>query len=124
MHLGQEDISPQSARKVLGANAVVGYSTHSVDQARDADGEPVSYVAIGPVFATPTKKSEVEPLGSEGVAQVRKVVGKPLVAIGGITLENGRSVLDAGADSLAVISALMSAPDLETAARRMLEIWE
>jgi thiamine-phosphate pyrophosphorylase len=123
VHLGQDDLSPHSARKILGPSAVIGYSTHSVAQARQADRLPIDYVAIGPVYATGTKPSEYLPLGPEGVARVREVVGKPLVAIGGITLANGGAVVEAGADALAVISALLNGPDLEDAARKMLESW-
>jgi thiamine-phosphate pyrophosphorylase len=124
VHVGQDDLSPRSARRVLGPDAIIGCSTHSVDEAREAARGPASYVAIGPVFATPTKASPYHPLGPEGVSQVRKAVSKPLVAIGGISEDNGRAVVDAGADSLAVISALMSASDLEDAARRMMESWD
>jgi thiamine-phosphate pyrophosphorylase len=123
VHVGQDDLSPSLARKVLGPDAIVGCSTHSVDEAREADRGPASYVAIGPVFATPTKTSPYHPLGPEGVARVRQAVSKPLVAIGGISEDNGRAVVDAGADSLAVISALMSASDLDAAARRLMETW-
>jgi len=123
VHVGQEDLSPESARSVLGPDAIIGCSTHSVDEAREADLGPASYVAVGPVFATATKTSRQRPLGPEGVSRVRKAVSKPLVAIGGIHIGNGRAVLGAGADSLAVISALMDAPELEEAARRMMESW-
>jgi thiamine-phosphate pyrophosphorylase len=123
VHLGQDDLSPESARKVLGKRAIIGLSTHSVEQAMETDDMPVDYIAIGPAFPTRTKASQYRPLGPEGVRQVRQAVAKPLVAIGGITPDNGRSLIEAGADSLAVISALMEAPDLEAAARRMLETW-
>lgn len=122
-HLGQEDLSPHSARRVLGSHAIIGYSTHSVDQAAEADRFPVNYIAIGPVYSTSTKKSETTPLGPEGVTRVRKIVRKPLVAIGGITMDNGGAVLAAGADRLAVISALSSGDDLETTVRKLLDRW-
>jgi thiamine-phosphate pyrophosphorylase len=123
VHLGQDDLSPEAARKILGPKAVIGLSTHSVEQAQEANVSPVDYIAIGPVFAPKSKRSEHQPLGPRGVRRVRQVVTKPLVAIGGITLGNGREVLDAGADSLAVISALMEANDMEAAAREMMERW-
>jgi thiamine-phosphate pyrophosphorylase len=123
VHLGQEDLSPSAARQILGPSRIIGLSTHSVEQAREAARLPIDYVAIGPVFATKSKKSAYRPLGPEGVRRARQVVTRPLVAIGGIGLANGREVLEAGADSLAVISALMEADDLETAARAMLEAW-
>lgn len=114
VHVGQDDVSPTEARALLGARAVVGYSTHTDDQVRHADTQPVDYIAIGPVFAT-TSKSDTSPvIGLEGVARARSFTRKPLVAIGGITLENAASVYDAGADSLAVISALF-APDRDAA---------
>ena len=124
VHLGQEDLSVEAVRRILPPPGIVGISTHTLEQARRANELPVDYVAIGPVFSTPTKKSEYPGLGPKGVERVRAVVGKPLIAIGGITLDNGRSVIAAGADSLAVISALMSAEDLEATARSMLEKWE
>lgn len=123
IHLGQDDLSPASARKILGTDAIIGDSTHSLSQATEAERLPIDYVAVGPVYVTRTKKSEYEPLGPAGVARVRQVVKKPLVAIGGLEITNGPAVLEAGADSLAVISALMGADDLETAAREMMESW-
>jgi len=123
VHLGQDDLSAMAARRVLGDGAIIGLSTHTVEQAAAAERLPVDYVAIGPAFPTVTKEKTDRPLGPEGIARVREVVGKPLVAIGGITLENGPSLLRAGADSLAVISALMGAGELTGTARRMLESW-
>lgn len=120
VHLGQEDLSPASARRILGPGSLIGYSTHSVDQAREADELPIDYVAIGPVYASETKRGENPALGPLGVTRVREVVSKPLVAIGGITRENSREVIEAGADSVAVISALLDAPDLEVRAREIL----
>jgi thiamine-phosphate pyrophosphorylase len=121
VHLGQDDLSPRSARRILGPDAIIGFSTHSVDQAAEAEAMPVDYVAVGPVYSTSTKQTEVEPFGPQGVAQVRKVVHKPLVAIGGITLDNGVVVMESGADSLAVISALMTGDDLESTARSWMD---
>jgi thiamine-phosphate pyrophosphorylase len=124
VHLGQEDLSPAAARRLLGRRALIGLSTHSVDEARQAEQEPVDYVAIGPVFETRSKASPFPPLGIEGVGRVRQVVKKPLVAIGGITRDNGRAVLEAGADSLAVLSALFAGPDLELTARELLACYD
>lgn len=109
LHLGQDDLSPASARRVLGASAVIGLSTHDLEQARLACSAPVDYIAIGPIFPTTTKKTRAEgerELGVEGARAVRAVVDKPLVAIGGITLSSAKDLLDAGVDSVAVISAL------------------
>jgi thiamine-phosphate pyrophosphorylase len=110
VHLGQDDVSPRAARALLGENAIIGFSTHCVEQAIEAARMPVTYVAIGPVFATSSKESPDPTVGLEGVRRVRDAVGRdvPLVAIGGITHDNARSVLDAGADSVAVIGALLT----------------
>ncbi|PYS76718.1 MAG: thiamine phosphate synthase [Acidobacteria bacterium] len=120
VHLGQDDMPPDAARALLGEGAVIGFSTHGVEQAVAAARLPVDYIAIGPVFATQSKENPDPSVGLEGVARVREAVGRlPLVAIGGITQENARSVLDAGADSVAVISALLAPADPAEIARRM-----
>jgi thiamine-phosphate pyrophosphorylase len=106
VHVGQRDLLPEDARRVVGVDRWVGVSTHAVEQVRVADASCADYLAVGPVFATGTKV-DVEPMiGLEGVRRARDLTKKPLVAIGGITRENARSVIDAGADSVAVISAL------------------
>lgn len=108
VHLGQDDLPPRQARDLLGPEAIIGLSTHSEQQTRAADLEPVDYVAIGPVFST-TSKSDTSPvIGIEGVRRARALTTKPLIAIGGITLVTAASVYEAGADSLAVISALFA----------------
>jgi thiamine-phosphate pyrophosphorylase len=123
VHVGQDDLSPTEARALLGPAAIVGCSTHSNDQVRHADTQPVDYIAIGPVFATASKADTSPVIGPEGVAQARDLTRKPLVAIGGINLENAGSVYDAGADSLAVISALFApGRDAAGAAREFLSI--
>jgi thiamine-phosphate pyrophosphorylase len=109
VHVGQDDRSPAEARALLGSKAIVGLSTHNEEQVRVADRQPVDYIAIGPVFRTISKSDTSPVIGLEGVARARALTEKPLVAIGGITLENAASVYDAGADSLAVISAIFSA---------------
>jgi thiamine-phosphate pyrophosphorylase len=108
VHVGQEDLSPEAAREILGPDAIVGFSTHSPEQARAASSLPIDYVAIGPVYATATKENPDPVVGLEGVRAVREIVTLPLVAIGGITLERARAVLDAGADALAVVGDLRS----------------
>jgi thiamine-phosphate pyrophosphorylase len=120
VHLGQDDLSPEGARKILGAEAIIGLSTHDIDEARGAGLAPVDYLAIGPIFETSTKTSGRSTLGVEGARAVRAVVEKPLVAIGGITLQSAPALLDAGVDGLAVISALKAGEDLESAAREWL----
>jgi len=120
VHLGQDDLSPEGARKILGAEAIIGLSTHDIDEARRAGAAPVDYLAIGPIFETSTKTSRRSTLGVEGARAVRAVVDKPLVAIGGITLESAPALLEAGIDGLAVISALKAGEDLESVAREWL----
>ena len=109
VHLGQDDLPPEAARKLLGDDAVIGYSTHSVEQAIAAAVLPVDYIALGPIFETGTKANPDPVVGLEGLRAVRKAIGDvSLVAIGGITGANAAAVIDAGADSVAVISALLS----------------
>ena len=104
VHLGQDDLPPEAARRILGPDAIIGFSTHDPGQARLAAQMPVDYIAIGPIFATATKEASDPPVGLEGLRIVRQTVGTiPLVAIGGITLENGQEVLDAGADAIAAV---------------------
>lgn len=111
VHLGQDDMPPEAARRLLGPEAIIGYSTHKVEQARAALELPIDYLAIGPIFATATKTDTSPVLGLEGLREVRDAIGPfPLVAIGGITHANARSVIEAGADAVAVISALLSDP--------------
>lgn len=105
VHLGQDDLPPSAARSILGADAIIGFSTHSVDQAARALNLPIDYIAIGPIFATTTKLSSNVPVGLSGLAQVRALGEEwPLVAIGGITAENLQAVVAAGADGGAFIS--------------------
>lgn len=121
VHLGQDDLPPEAARRLLGPDAIVGYSTHNVEQARAASRLPISYLAIGPIFQTVTKSDIAPVLGLDGLRAVRQAIGSlPLVAIGGITHGNAREVIEAGADSVAVISTLLSTPNLITEATRKL----
>ena len=111
VHLGQDDMPPEAARRLLGDEAVIGYSTHSVEQAKKALTLPIDYIAIGPIFTTSTKPNPSPTLGLEGLRAVREAVGNTqLVAIGGISHSNAREVIEAGADCVAVISALLSNP--------------
>lgn len=119
VHLGQDDMPPGAARALLGEGKVVGFSTHSVEQAVEAARLPVDYIAIGPVFDTSSKENPDPSVGLEGVRRVRAAVGNAvrLVAIGGVTAESAPSVLEAGADSVAVIGALLSSDPAEIARR-------
>jgi thiamine-phosphate pyrophosphorylase len=111
VHLGQDDMPPEPARKLLGPKAVIGFSTHDVEQAIAATKLPIDYLAIGPIFATNTKTDTAPVLGLDGLRAVRRAIAAfPLVAIGGITHANARAVIEAGADSVAVISALLADP--------------
>ena len=109
VHVGQGDLSPADARRVVGPDRIVGVSTHTDEQVRIADQSCADYIAIGPVFATGTKLNSDPVVGLDGVRRARALTTKPLVAIGGITRDNARSVIDAGADSIALISALFAA---------------
>jgi thiamine-phosphate pyrophosphorylase len=111
VHLGQDDLPPEAARRLLCEEAVIGYSTHSVEQAVDAAKLPIDYFAIGPIFATATKENPSPVVGLAGLRAARSATGTvPLVAIGGITPANVREVLAAGADSVAMINGLWAAP--------------
>ena len=110
VHLGQDDLSPEGARFVVGNRHWIGVSTHNVAQLKEAAAGPADYVAIGPVFATVTKQNPDPVVGLAGVRAARELTSKPLVAIGGITRENARAVIAAGADSVAVIGDLSSDP--------------
>ena len=106
VHVGQEDTAIANARNLLLPGGIVGCSTHTDEQVRKAVQEGADYIAIGPVFATSTKQNAEPEVGLEGVRRARALTGLPLVVIGGITLENAASVIEAGADSVAVIGAL------------------
>ena len=110
VHVGQEDLSPEGVRKVIGEAPWLGVSTHNPVQLSEADGTTANYLAIGPVFATGSKAKPDPVIGLEGVRQARGLTRKPLVAIGGITQVNCREVIAAGADAVAVISDLLREP--------------
>ncbi len=110
VHVGQEDLSPESVRKIIGPDRILGVSTHNPEQLTEADRTTADYLAIGPVFATSSKRKPDPVVGLEGVRRARRLIRKPLVAIGGITRANAASVIEAGADSVAVISDLLRDP--------------
>jgi thiamine-phosphate pyrophosphorylase len=123
VHVGQGDLSPEDAGRILGSNRIVGVSTHTDAQVQAANLTSADYIAIGPVFSTSTKPDAEPVLGLEGVRRARALTTKPLVAIGGITRANARSVINSGANSVAVISALLSPTETTAAtARDFLEI--
>jgi len=114
IHIGQEDLSPAQTRATLGPEVLIGVSTHSEDQLCSATNGPADYVAIGPVFATASKLDPDPVVGVEGVRAARGMTTKPLVAIGGISRSNCAAVIEAGADSVAVISDLIPRPGSST----------
>jgi len=121
VHLGQDDLPPDAARRLLGPEVIVGFSTHNVDQARLAAKMPVDYIAIGPIFPTTSKQSAQLPIGLNGLRQVRQAVGNiPVVAIGGITFETSQDVLDAGANAISVISNIWTSSELVAAQTKRL----
>ncbi len=121
VHLGQEDFPPYFAREILGPEKIIGLSTHSRQQALAAVYQPINYLAIGPVYGTKSKKSEYDPLGVDLVEWVTVHVHLPVVAIGGITKTRIRDLITAGVENVAVISEIMSAPDLAARTRELVE---
>jgi thiamine-phosphate pyrophosphorylase len=110
VHVGQDDLSPESVRRTIGPDRWLGVSTHTAAQLQEADRTSADYLAIGPVFSTSSKEKPDPVVGLEGVRRARQLTRKPLVAIGGITRANAASVIEAGADSVAVISDLIREP--------------
>jgi thiamine-phosphate pyrophosphorylase len=106
LHLGQEDLSPADARRVLGEDAFIGYSTHNESQIVDAESQPADYLALGPIFGTTSKLNPDPVVGLDELRRLRPLTTRPLVAIGGITRANAHSVFEAGADSVAVVGDL------------------
>lgn len=121
VHVGQEDLDPEQARAVVGEQMWVGVSTHNVEQFRRALATTADYIAVGPIFATPSKANPDPVVGLDFIRQVRPLTDKPIVAIGGITLESAASVVAAGADSVAVIRDVLCAANPAEKARRYLE---
>jgi len=121
VHLGQDDLPPSHARRLLGESRIIGFSTHTLKQALAADLEPIDYLAIGPLFETATKENPDSVVGIALLREIRRVTSRPLVAIGGITLETARSVIEAGADSVAVISDLLSTKDVSKRTRMFVD---
>ncbi|MGH9935372.1 MAG: thiamine phosphate synthase [Blastocatellia bacterium] len=130
VHLGQGDLSVEEAREILGADKIIGVSTHSIDQFRAALGTSANYIAVGPVYQTNTKENPNPAVGLELVREAKRLADRPLVAIGGITPERAPEIIAAGADSVAAISALYpwpeildltSKPDIVGSVRRFVE---
>ncbi|HEY1495298.1 MAG TPA: thiamine phosphate synthase [Candidatus Solibacter sp.] len=124
LHIGQDDLSPRDARRLMGTEAVLGFSSHNVNQLCAAGGEPVDYVALGPIFRTASKQNPDPVTGVEELRRCRPLIEKPLVAIGGITQENALQVLEAGADSLAIIGGLLPENANAHSLRERMEQWQ
>ncbi|MDN5291584.1 MAG: thiamine-phosphate pyrophosphorylase [Anaerophaga sp.] len=122
VHLGQNDMPWQMARRLIGADKIIGLSIESADQIEEANAADIDYIGISPVFTTPTKKELAKGLGLEETTRIAKLSRHPAVAIGGIKPENAREVLQTGVDGISVVSAICSAPDPEKASRELLEI--
>jgi thiamine-phosphate pyrophosphorylase len=124
VHLGQSDLPPVAARQLLGNDRIIGLSTHGMAQAIEADSLPIDYIAVGPIFVTSTKENAEPTVGIHGLAEICRTVRKPVVAIGGVRLENASEILAAGASSLAVIGDLLKADDVTRRAREWVDILE
>jgi thiamine-phosphate pyrophosphorylase len=123
LHLGQGDLSPSVARRVIGPERILGLSTHSRAQFTAGLREPVDYLAVGPVFDTVNKANPDPTVGLELVRWAKSQADRPVIAIGGINSMNIRSVIDAGADAVAVIGAVMKSSDIAAAVRSMRAVW-
>ena len=124
VHVGQEDLGAGAARSVIGAGKLLGVSTHTLEQFNQAVATSADYVAVGPVFSTSTKANPDPAVGIEFIRRIRPLTDKPIVAVGGITLERALEVIQAGADSVAVISDILLAPDPGQRARQYIELLE
>ncbi len=122
VHLGQKDMPMGDARKLLGDKLIIGISAETLDDAVTAESEGADYIGVSPVFSTTTKKDLAPPLGLKGIRDIRNKVKLPLVAIGGINPENATEVIQAGADGIAVVSAIVSAKCPTTAAKVLHEM--
>ena len=123
VHVGQEDLGVEEARRVVGAGKVVGVSTHNLEQFRHAAASSADYIAVGPIFPTGTKPTPDPVVGTEFIRKVRPLTDKPIVAIGGITLERTPEIIESGADSMAVISDILRAPEPGRRARQYIDLW-
>lgn len=124
LHLGQEDLLPSDARRVVGPDTIVGYSTHNPGQMIAAGAEPADYVAFGPMFSTISKERPDPTVGIEGLKAIRALTNRPLVAIGGITRANARDCWNAGADSVAIIADLYPNPCTKITLRERMREWQ
>ena len=124
VHVGQDDLPVAAARAIVGSDCWVGCSTHTLEQVREADATPADYIAFGPIFSTTTKAAPDPTVGIEGLRRARALTRKPLVAIGGIRLEQAEDVWRAGADSVAVARDIVGAKDPAARVREYRELAE
>lgn len=122
VHVGQDDLEVAAARAIVGSDAIVGISTHNLEQFKAAAETDADYIAVGPVFATRSKAKPDPVVGLELIREARQLTSKPIVAIGGITLERAAEVIAAGADSVAVISDILAAKNPAARVKQYLEI--
>jgi len=122
VHVGQEDVSVEEGRQVVGAEKLVGVSTHNIEQFQRAAASSADYIAVGPIFATGSKSNPDPVVGVEFIRRIRLLTDKPIVAIGGITLERATEIIEAGANTVAVISDILRASEPGTRARQYLEL--
>ena len=122
IHVGQDDLEVEAARTLIGPKKLVGISTHNEQQFQHAVATSADYIAVGPIFSTATKANPDPVVGTEFIRLVRPLTGKPIVAIGGITLDRAAEVIQAGADAVAVISDILRAPDPARRARQYIEL--
>jgi thiamine-phosphate pyrophosphorylase len=122
VHVGQEDLGVEEARRMVGAERVVGVSTHNLEQFQRAAASSADYIAVGPIFATGTKSNLDPVVGTQFIRKVRLLTDKPIVAIGGITLGHTPEIIESGADSVAVISDILGAPEPAMRARQYIDL--
>jgi thiamine-phosphate pyrophosphorylase len=122
IHIGQDDMPPGVARKLLGPDKLIGVTVHNLDELKAAEEESVEYLSIAPIFATSTKPDHQSPLGLKGLRALAMQTGRPLVAIGGISHANAAEVIRSGAHGVCVVSAIMTAADPENATRELYRI--
>lgn len=119
VHLGQSDMPPDTARKLVGESKIIGVSVNTPKEAREAERLGADYVGLGPIYATATKDTDLPVLGSDGIRRMRGKIGIPIVAVGGINAGNAAEVMKSGAAGVAVVSAILGAPDVRLAAANL-----
>ena len=124
LHVGQDDMPVEAARRLIGPGKFIGLSITAVDQVLRPDAAAADYLGVGPIYLQQTKVDAAAPLGVDGLRRIRAMTGKPIVAIGGLTPDNSAPVLAAGADGLAVVSAIVAAADPEATARRFIALFD